>query len=117
MHVSGIRDMSRAVLATGFPLLSDVSPESVQWFLDFAGKFKKVRMLGTAALSLAWVAEGRMDAYFERDIMVWDVAAGAALVRGAGGKCIMRPGRYPMSLDVLAANKGLAERMEAVLKW
>jgi myo-inositol-1(or 4)-monophosphatase len=117
MHVGNIVKINKAVLATGFPLLSDLSSASVNWFLAFAEEFKKVRMLGTAALSLAWVAEGRLDAYFERDIMVWDVAAGAALVKGAGGICIMRQGRHPMSLDVMAANPELAECMKKILKW
>jgi myo-inositol-1(or 4)-monophosphatase len=117
LRVSAVEDISRAVLATGFPLHSDVSTEAVRWFLDFAKRFKKVRMLGTAALSLAWVAEGRLDAYFERDIMLWDVAAGAALVRAAGGLCIMLPGRHPMSFDVLAANPQLTAVMKELLEW
>jgi len=117
MRISAVSELGKAVLATGFPLLSDLSAESVGWFLSFSAQFKKVRMLGTAALSLAWVAEGRLDAYFERDIMLWDVAAGAALVKGAGGSCIMRPGRYPMSLDVLAANPQLTTAMRKTLGW
>jgi len=79
-------DMGRAMLATGFPVLTDTSPEATDWLRSFVGRFKKIRMLGSAALSLAWVAQGKIDAYFERDIMLWDVAAGAALVRGAGGR-------------------------------
>lgn len=117
IHVRNTAQMNKAVLATGFPLLSDVSPKAISWFLKFAEQFKKVRMLGTAALSMAWVAEGRLDAYFEKDIMVWDVAAGAALVRSAGGVCLMRPGRHPMSMDVLAANPYLAKAMQEALEW
>jgi myo-inositol-1(or 4)-monophosphatase len=117
IRVGTAESISFAVLATGFPLLSDSSSKAMRWFLDVAKRFKKVRMLGTAALSLAWVAEGRLDAYFERDIMVWDVAAGAALVRGAGGLCMMLPGRYPMSLDVLAANPKLTVDMKELLGW
>ncbi len=117
ISVSAINDLGRAVLATGFPLLTDFSSAKMTGFLEFAGRFKKVRMLGTAALSLAWVAEGRMDVYFERDVMIWDVAAGVALVRGAGGNCILRPGRHPMSMDVLAANGILAGCVQEVLGW
>jgi len=110
-------DMGRAMLATGFPVLTDTSPEATDWLRSFVGRFKKIRMLGSAALSLAWVAQGKIDAYFERDIMLWDVAAGAALVRGAGGVCDIRPGRHPMSRDVLAANAPLAANMRRVLGW
>ena len=47
-------------------------------------RFKKIRMIGTAALSLAWVAAGRFDAYEEDGICAWDVAAGLALAAAAG---------------------------------
>jgi len=53
--------------------------------------FKKVRMIGSAAISLAWVACGRVDAYAEDDVMLWDVAAGVLLVCEAGGHIDMRP--------------------------
>jgi len=117
LTIGTVKAMDRAVLATGFPLMMDTSSNEVTAFLAFARRFKKVRMLGTAALSMAWVAEGRLDAYFERDIMVWDVAAGVALVRGAGGTCIMRPGSHTMSLDVVAANPELTAAMQRVLGW
>lgn len=48
-------------------------------------RFKKIRQFGSAALSLAYVACGRVDAYHEDSIMFWDIAAGVALVRAAGG--------------------------------
>ena len=60
---------SAALLAAGAPLAA----------------FAKIRMIGSAALSLAWVAAGRFDAYAENGIRWWDVAAGLALVEGAGG--------------------------------
>jgi myo-inositol-1(or 4)-monophosphatase len=72
----------------------------MQGFLDEIRRFKKVRMLGTAALMLAHVACGRVDAYAEDEIMLWDVAAGVALVKAAGGYVDVRPstamkwGRY-----------------------
>lgn len=47
---------------------------------------RSVRMLGSAAIMLAWVAAGRLTAYFECDLNAWDTAAGALLVREAGGQ-------------------------------
>ena len=117
MRVRREADVAMAVLATGFPLLADTSPESSGWFLRFADAFKKVRMFGSAALSMAWVAQGKLDAYFEKDIMIWDIAAGAALVRGAGGVCDIRPGRFPLSRDVLATNAKLATSVREILGW
>src|SRR5205814_8035180 len=75
----------RAVLATGFPAATDFSAGALGDFVERVRAYKKIRLLGSAALSLAYVASGRIDAYVERDIKLWDVAAGIALVRAAGG--------------------------------
>ena len=85
MTVSGIDDAARAVLATGFPTKRTYSTDSLNAFVEDVQRFKKIRMFGSAALSLAYVACGRVDAYAEDDIMLWDVAAGIAIVQGAGG--------------------------------
>jgi len=76
---------NKAILATGFPVNRDFESTSLQGFLYNIRKFKKIRLLGSAALSLAYVACGRVDAYTEEDIMYWDVAAGIALVNASGG--------------------------------
>lgn len=85
MRVSSAADAGRAILVTGFPTKLDIGGPALQQFVDHARRFKKVRMLGSAALMMAYVAAGRADAYAEDDIMYWDVAAGAALVEAAGG--------------------------------
>ncbi|MCA9417337.1 MAG: inositol monophosphatase [Candidatus Omnitrophica bacterium] len=85
MEVSDVEEASKASLASGFPVNRDYSAESLQDLVGCFQRFKKIRMLGAAALSLAWVSCGRIDAYFEEDIMFWDVAAGLALVEAAGG--------------------------------
>lgn len=83
--VSGIHQRAQAVLATGFPVGRDYADDALRLFISQVQAFKKVRMLGTAALSLAYVACGRVDAYWEEGIKLWDVGAGLALVRAAGG--------------------------------
>lgn len=73
----------RQILATGFPSYAD--PDLVCARLaQQTREWKKIRMLGSAALSLAWVAMGRLDGYAETNIMWWDVAAGLALAQAAG---------------------------------
>ncbi|HEY1707258.1 MAG TPA: inositol monophosphatase [Rhizomicrobium sp.] len=72
-------------LATGFPV---GGAENAAALLELRGEvagYKKIRMIGSAALSLAWVARGLFDAYAENGIRWWDVAGGLALVEGAGG--------------------------------
>ena len=84
--VSGTTTMSEACVCTGFPAGLDVQSSIV---LERLGRivtsFEKVRMLGSAAISLVNVATGCADAYCEQSIMLWDVAAGVAIVEGAGG--------------------------------
>jgi len=66
--------------------------------------YKKVRLLGSAALSLVYVACGRADVYHENDIAIWDVAAGIAIVLGAGGKVNVCPTKVKNKLSVKAGN-------------
>jgi len=83
---SQVNEISAAVLGTGFPVNTDFSNQSLLRFIEQIQRFRKVRLLGSAALSLCYVACGRLDAYQEENIMFWDVAAGCALVQSAGGK-------------------------------
>lgn len=76
---------ARDILATGFPLSGPDNAQALQDLGPALADWRKVRMVGSAALSLAWVAAGRFDGYAERGIRYWDVAGGAALVLGAGG--------------------------------
>jgi myo-inositol-1(or 4)-monophosphatase len=91
MRVSDATDPARAILVTGFPTKFDVHGDALGLFMQNARRFKKVRMLGSAALMMAYVAAGRVDAYAEDDIMYWDIAAGAALVEAAGGWADVQP--------------------------
>jgi myo-inositol-1(or 4)-monophosphatase len=94
----------QAALATGFPSGMDRSPARMQAFIERIAPFKKVRMVGSAALALAYVAAGQFDVYFEEGIRLWDVAAGLALVQAAGGTIRMKPSvtGKPMAYDVWA---------------
>lgn len=83
--VSGAAEKSKAVLCTGFPVSTAFSTEALLGFVQNIRDFKKVRLFGSAALSLSYVACGRADYYQENDIKLWDVAAGLALVKAAGG--------------------------------
>lgn len=85
LQTSDIELPEQAILATGFPVNRDFTSTTLQEFLSQIKKFKKIRLLGSAALSLAYVASGRIDCYAEDDIMLWDVAAGIAIVKAAGG--------------------------------
>ncbi|MGN0884534.1 MAG: inositol monophosphatase family protein [Candidatus Spyradosoma sp.] len=97
-------ELSQACLMTGFPALADKSPEALAPFIAEVGKFKKIRMIGTAALAVAYVASGRADVYDERGTNLWDVAAGMALVLAAGGFVRLTPtGRRALNFDLRCA--------------
>lgn len=103
VSVNSVGQCSAANLATGLPVQGSFEPTALSEFAVSLGEFRKVRMIGSAAMSLAWVASGRFDAYKEDGIMLWDVAAGLALVEGAGGVWECGPSARPYSLNVLAA--------------
>lgn len=83
--VSKVETLGQAALASGFPVNRDYGSDSLNKFVNLIQSFKKIRMFGTAAISTTFVACGRVDVYVEEDIMLWDVAAGVALVLAAGG--------------------------------
>lgn len=84
--VKPFRNYEKAILCTGFPAAMDFSESAINRFIENVKKFRKVRMIGSAALSLAFVASGKVDAYYEKNIKIWDVAAGLAIVKAAGGE-------------------------------
>jgi len=107
ISVSSTRSKGDAVLLTGFPSRTDFSSRAIGSFIDNVRSYKKVRLLGSAALSLAYVASGKADAYFEKDIMIWDIAGGAPIVMAAGGKCRIERSPRADTYIVYASNKQL----------
>jgi myo-inositol-1(or 4)-monophosphatase len=86
IQVNDNTDVSKALLLTALSTKSEFSSRSLFEFVQGLAQWRKVRMLGTAALSMAYVAAGRADACQIKDIMFWDVAAGIAIVNAAGGR-------------------------------
>jgi len=97
---SEVSKRDKAVLCTGFPVNSDFSSENLTAFIQQIQHYKKIRLLGSASLSLAYVASGRADAYMENDIMIWDVAAGLAIASSSGCSLSVRNGNKPHSLHI-----------------
>jgi myo-inositol-1(or 4)-monophosphatase len=104
IQVSRIQTHDQAALATGFPSSRDYSDVALKASIRSIQRFKKVRMIGSAALSLGLVSSGNVDAYMEDDIWLWDVAAGLALVKSAGGTYTISEIKDSFQLDVIATN-------------
>lgn len=87
--VSTVSSLSDAVVCTGIPARLNTSDEgALAPILSLLTRAQKVRMIGSAASSLILVARGSVDLYSEQSVMPWDVAAGLAIVAGAGGRWI-----------------------------
>jgi myo-inositol-1(or 4)-monophosphatase len=78
--------MSDAIIAMGSPPATASMEMSLKGITALMPKVRTIRMLGSAALMLAWVANGRLTAYWEYDLSSWDIAAGALLILEAGGR-------------------------------
>jgi myo-inositol-1(or 4)-monophosphatase len=89
IRVSARSGLDSAVLATAFPFRQRNQLQSyARVFQAILSKIEDFRRAGTASLDLAWVAAGRLDGFFELGLKPWDVAAGALIVREAGGVVI-----------------------------
>ncbi|AXE61700.1 inositol monophosphatase [Candidatus Thioglobus sp. NP1] len=104
IKVSSIKDIKKGVLCTGFPSRFEFTPEILSDQMHLIQSFNKVRMLGSASQSLLKVAQGSVEAYFENNIMIWDVAAGIAIVEGAGGEFRIKKQDYNNPIEVIASN-------------
>jgi len=104
IKVSSIDNSEKGILCTGFPSRFQFTSESIFKQINLMSRFGKVRMLGSASQSLLQVAQGSAEVYAETDIMVWDVAAGLAIVEGAGGIFSTSFGNCEYALDVVASN-------------
>jgi myo-inositol-1(or 4)-monophosphatase len=108
-----------AMLVTGFPYdVHNRVQEIVGLFAAFVAEARAVRRLGSAAIDLCYVAAGRMDGFWERDLKPWDIAAGALIVSEAGGTVTNMAGEPFRSrgADVLASNGRIHEPMLTVIR-
>jgi len=117
--VSPTRTLSSALLGTGFPY---DSRENAAFYLKYVQRALErtqgIRRAGAAALDLAMVACGRLDAFWEFRLAPWDVAAGQLLVAEAGGRCTGHDGvamPRDMRIHPLATNGWLHDEMMALL--
>lgn len=111
------RRLSQAVVGTVFP--KPGSPRLPQYLAEFSRVVSAaggVRRCGAMALELAWLATGRLDAFWEHDMAPWDAAAGVLLLREAGVRCVARDGHpWRRSRSLAAAGPALFDDFVALL--
>jgi len=105
IKVSGTKSKKHSILSTGLPGAFDITiADNQKILIDKMLAFGKVRMFGSASISLLKLAVGEVDAYYEKDIKIWDVAAGIPIVLGAGGRVIFSDVSLDNTLDIYATN-------------
>ena len=103
--VSPRTQLSDAVLSVGFSKTKTTIAAGVPLLEKYVMRARKCRLMGSAALDLAYVACGRLDAYIEQSVSLWDVAAGKILVESAGGNFEMTARKdAPEKISVVASN-------------
>ena len=117
IHVSDQTQVLHSCLVTGFPYTYlDMENGPIDIFARLVRKGIPVRLLGSAAIDLCWVAAGRFDGYYEHKLNAWDSAAGFLLVEEAGGKVTNFKGEpySPYQPQLVATNGGIHDEL---LRW
>ena len=109
IFVSSIDDKSKATLATGLPAKGNFNKESMSELSNELVSWKKVRMIGSAAMAACYVASGKAETYKENGIFLWDVAAGAAIVGAAGGKVSLKNIQSDFRVDAKFSNNTIEQ--------
>lgn len=92
IHVSPRADMAQAIVFAGHGSHDGSGERGIRRFAHISSRVCKMRILGSAALSLCYVAAGRLDAYIEQRIHLWDFAASQVILESAGGVLEFTPG-------------------------
>jgi myo-inositol-1(or 4)-monophosphatase len=100
--------LAKAMLATGFAYDADVRAAQARVIARVTARVRDIRRFGSAALDLAWTAAGRYDAYFERSVKAWDIAAGALICERAGLRVLELPVHERLPWGILVAPPALA---------
>jgi myo-inositol-1(or 4)-monophosphatase len=107
------RRLDRALVATGFSYEADRRAQQAEVIRQLLPQARDIRRAGAAALDLAWLAAGRVDAFFERGLQTWDWAAGRLLVEEAGGVAEWLDDEWPGM--VAASNAELLSKLHALV--
>jgi myo-inositol-1(or 4)-monophosphatase len=106
-----VRPPAESLVATGYAYDAEVRVRQSEILAAVVPAFRDVRRMGSAALDMAWLAAGRYDAYFERTVKPWDVAAGTLLCRRAGLEVRDLPARDGLPYGVMAGRSDLLDAL------
>jgi myo-inositol-1(or 4)-monophosphatase len=113
IHVSEPSALATSLIATGFGYDPEVRAGQADIVRRLIPQIRDIRRAGAAALDLCFVAAGRLDGYFERGVQRWDYAAGALIVREAGGEVVeLEGGRF----GIAAAAPGIIGELAGIVR-
>ena len=107
ISVSKVENFHDGVLLTGLPNNTDYSDSALLKMVKDFQNWRKVRMIGSAAMASVYVASGKADLYTEKKTYLWDIAAGAAIVNAAGGEASIVNQNENFQVDVYFSNSRL----------
>ncbi len=119
IHVSRSNTLNTSLVATGFPFrIKDIIDNYLRVFKELFMHATGIRRCGSACLDLAYTAEGIFGGFFEYGLSPWDVAAGALLVREAGGEVTDFQGgnQYVKTGNTIAGSKGVHQEMLKIIR-
>lgn len=105
--VSNLALKNESTLVTGIPAKTNYSDSEFKNMISDFQDWKKIRMIGSAAMASVYVASGRAETYKENGIFLWDIAAGAAIVNSAGGLAIIENFQSNHRVDAKFSNENL----------
>jgi myo-inositol-1(or 4)-monophosphatase len=109
IKVSDVNEPKEGILVTGLPNNTDYSDSALLKMVKDFQEWRKVRMIGSAAIASCYIASAKADVYKEFGTYLWDVAAGAAIVNAAGGKAKITNYRDNYQVDVHFSNSKIIE--------
>ena len=109
IHVSDRADLAESIVSIGLAKTGETINTNFPLLQQMIHRVRKCRVLGSAALDTAYVACGRLDAYVETGISLWDIAAGSFLVENAGGTVDLRPRENMKDKYSIVASNGLID--------
>ena len=115
LQASERADLGTALVATGFGYDAAVRRAQAEQVAELLPQVRDIRRFGSAALDLAWTAAGRYDAYYERGVQPWDVAAGEMLCHTAGLQVRQLEGRGDLPDGILVAPAALIDPLLAIV--
>ena len=118
IRVSNKKKLKDALLVTGGPNgASKIKNKIYSEYINVSNNVSNVRKFGSAALDMAYVACGRFDGYWQRELNYWDIAAGVIILREAGGFIDFFEDdlSYPLKKNVLASNSNIHQELKELI--